>query len=120
MKVVNGTSLIIRNKNIEILVTTLFYEDGRVIEKLGDGDWIEIKEADKTIGVVGKCKDCGEPVYEDQIYNYSTNERWVSHSAEEDCVKKGIEIVDPEEKPFKGAVGLHSVKPKDDDGDKSE
>lgn len=116
MKVVNGTSVIVRIKEpgreeyiletvTEIVVTTLFYDDGRVTQQYGEGqDWIEIKEADKTIAIVGKCKDCGEDVYEDQIYNYHKRDNWVAHGTEEDCKRKDS----------KGTVGLHSVKPKDD------
>lgn len=87
-----------------IIITAIVYEDGRVIEQVGSGqDWTQIKDPDYTAKEVGKCKDCGEMVYDDDEYLYSMdgakpNEyKWVKHELEEDCIKK--------EKPFKTKCG---------------
>lgn len=77
---------------IDLVVTAIAYDDGRVIQQNGDGrDWVQIKDPDNNTGIVGKCKDCGEPVYEDDLYNFSKKENWVAHAAEEDCVKKKVD-----------------------------
>lgn len=56
---------------VEILVTSIVYDDGRVIEQFGTkADWIETKEPHEEVLVIGPCKDCGQPIYEDEDWEY--------------------------------------------------
>lgn len=91
-KVVNGTTVILETDEKTYVVFTLFYDDGRVITKAGNSDWEQIKEPDIFVLAVGKCKDCGEIIYEDEDWDYHENRQgkvaWVRHQMEEGCRKK--------------------------------
>ena len=90
-KVVNGTTLQIEMDGRAYMINTLYYEDGRVIENCGNGDWVQIKDPDIFVQAVGKCKDCGQIIYEDEDWDFKDDGKggtaWVRHQTEEDCKK---------------------------------
>ncbi len=72
-----------------ILVITQGYSDGRIIQQWGVGtDWIQIKNPDTFRRMVGTCRSCDKPIYEDDEWNFSVKEGWVEHMMEDDCTGK--------------------------------
>jgi len=83
-------------EKIETTIRTLFYDDGRVIEQYGrDEAWVEIKEPDVHVLAVGKCKDCGQMIFEDEEWQFpKTGEHWVRHLIADDCKGKDKNVDD--------------------------
>ena len=95
VKVVNGTTVILEEKlpppkcSRQILVRTIYYDNGVVVEQFGRGnDWVQIKNADLETQEVGKCRDCGEMIYEHDEYEFSKQHGNQWHGIEDDCLSK--------------------------------
>ena len=77
MKPVSIAHAKLRNTELtgELLVTSVVYDDGRIIQQIGlDSDFKETKGPD--LNVVGTCKDCNNPIYDYQEWNYSKKDNW--------------------------------------------
>lgn len=60
----------------EILVTTIVRDDNSVIQQVGQGcEWVEIREPDKEVFIIGACRDCGLPIAEDDDWEYDVKQK---------------------------------------------
>lgn len=133
VKVVNGTTEIMVIKDAEELegilfktlygfITTIFYDNGSVVQQNGIGkDWVQIKNADFGTEEAGKCRDCGEMIYEHEDYKYSDKGeiriQW--HEVEDDCLPKCVvcdQSIQKGQQKFKDYSGKYRHQHSDDCG----
>jgi len=81
---------IVESGGLRVCITTLFYDDGRVIRQFGvKADWVQVKDPDKFVHEVGICTKCGRMIYGDEEWEYpKKGPQSVWHTFEEDCTKK--------------------------------
>lgn len=73
-------------KEASALVITQGYDDGRIMQQFGEGEnWVQIKVPDEMAVMVGACKYCQKPIFEDDEWYYSEQQGTKWHMFEEDC-----------------------------------
>jgi hypothetical protein len=90
-KLIGMTSNVVTYKDekgqlLDVLVTQVAYDNGSVHRQFGDGEnWVEVKEADEMAMIVGACKYCQKPIFEDDEWFESAQQRTKWHYFSEDC-----------------------------------
>lgn len=72
----------------DLVITSIIGINGQVLSNLGGKDWHEVRPPELRGEIIGVCKDCGQAIYEEDEWTFSTaGKGWTAHAAEEDCKK---------------------------------
>lgn len=72
-----------------MVITSILTTNGQVLTKDAFHDeWFETRAPDLRGEIIGVCRDCGRAIYEEDEWNFSTQDKgWTAHALEEDCKK---------------------------------